>query len=281
MELLNFIEANPFIFYIIVGWLSLSIGSFLNVVIHRLPMILDSQWRTECNQYLHPNEITPPPPKITLSHPRSHCPKCNFQLRWYHNIPVFSWLALKGKCSSCNNPISVRYPCIELLTMTLSLAVAWKFGFTLTTLFALIFVQVSIALFFIDLDHMILPDRLVFPLIGLGLLINTQSVFVSPELSIYGAVFGFLSLWTIYIIMKLVTGKEGMGYGDFKYLAAIGAWFGPLTLHHIFVISAVMGLAVAIGSAIKMKKLGHSQGSQPIAFGPYLVFAAIYLLFSL
>ena len=283
MEFLNFVEANPVVFYVLVGWLSLCVGSFLNVVIHRLPTMLNNYWRKECLQFLHPEDPLPDTPKYTLSQPASHCPKCEFKIRWYHNIPVFSWLALKGKCSGCKSRISARYPFVEALTMVLSLAVAFKFGFTLTTLFAIIFTHVTIAIFFIDFDHMIIPDRLVFPLIGLGLLINSQSLFVSPQMAIYGAVIGFLSLWIIYIIMKLLTGKEGMGYGDFKYLCAIGAWFGPLILHHIFIISALSALAfVVVACTIIHKMKGDtSQPMRVIAFGPHLAIAAWIVLITL
>lgn len=289
MEMINFIADNPCVFYTIVAWLSLCIGSFLNVVIHRLPKILFNQWSQESHAFLYPNKSTPDIPKYTLSKPRSHCPKCDIQLRWYHNIPLISWVVLKGKCASCKTPISARYPFVELLTMVLSVAIAWKFGFTFTTLFAIIFTQITIALFFIDWDHMILPDRLVFPLIGLGLLVNTQSTFASPVFSIYGAVFGFMSLWSIYIIMKAITGREGMGYGDFKYLAAIGAWFGPLVLPKIFMISALSGLAFVvvafiIGKIRKKDKEQNTEGADQnfkIPFGPHLAIAALITLFTL
>lgn len=281
MEFFEFLANNPFAYYAVVGLFSLLIGSFLNVVILRLPRILDNEWKYECHLYLYPDQEPPETPKLTLNHPRSHCVGCGNSLKWYHNIPVFSWLALKGKCGFCSSKISMRYPLIELLTAVLSVIVAIKFGFTYQALFGIIFTHISIALFFIDLDHQILPDRLVFPLIGLGLLVNSQSLFISPTLAIYGAIIGFMSLWVIYILMKFITGKEGMGYGDFKYLCAIGAWFGPLILHHIFIISAVSGIAYYIISLVIAGRSTSSSAPTQIAFGPHLAIAAWVVLITL
>lgn len=279
MNFLFLLETTPAVFYALVALLGLFVGSFLNVVIHRLPTILKQQWCIDCSTYLYPDDEPPKFEKYTLSHPRSHCPNCNATIRWYSNIPLVSWLLQKGKCRDCNQPISARYPLIEFLTMALSLAVAFKFGFSIQALFALIFVYVSIALFFIDAEHKLLPDRLVFPLIGLGLIINVKSVFVSPDMAILGVVIGFTSLWSIYIIMKLITGKEGMGYGDFKYLAAIGAWFGPLVIAPIFVYSAALGLFYVLGGFIARKIHGSENCRNPqIAFGPFLVISAFIIM---
>lgn len=270
----------PLFFYFFVCYMSLCVGSFLNVVIYRLPLILNREWQIEASQILHPDQPEPAIEKVSLLFPKSHCPTCKSSIKWYYNIPVFGWIFLKGKCSECHSKISFRYPFVELLTGILGVMVAWKFGVTIYTLYALIFTYVLIALFFIDFDHKILPDRLVFPLIAMGLLVNTQTTFVSPTLAIYGAAIGFLSLWAIYIMFKFVTGKEGMGYGDFKLMCALGAWFGPLFMHYAFLIAAVSGLVFVIASTV-IRKIKQDDQTPPltIAFGPHIAIAGWLIMF--
>ncbi|GGI61216.1 type 4 prepilin-like proteins leader peptide-processing enzyme [Acinetobacter vivianii] len=205
--------------------------------------------------------------KLTLSQPASTCPKCDSAIRWYQNIPVISWLALRGKCGTCQNPISIRYPFIELLTMLCSLVVVAVFGPTLKMLFGLVLTWVLITLTFIDFDTQLLPDRFTLPLAALGLGINSYAIYTSASLAIWGYIIGFLCLWIVYYIFKLITGKEGMGYGDFKLLAALGAWMGPMLLPLIVLLSSMVGAIIGI---ILMKMRGENQ---PFAFGPYIAIA--------
>ena len=266
------LSQNDGLLYVAVGLLSLCIGSFLNVVIHRLPMILKKDWHNDCQLFLHPDNPQLNNEKLTLSFPHSRCPECKTQIKWYQNIPVISWLVLRGKCNSCKHPISFLYPFIELLTCVLSIAVVFKYGVTSQALFGLILTWTLITLVFIDFAEQILPDRIVYPLIGLGLLLSTYGVYIPSDTAIWGAVIGFLSLWVVYILFKLITGKEGMGYGDFKLLAACGAWFGALALPSVIVVSSVLGCVVGI-YFLKVKK-----ESKPFAFGPYIA-ASIWVYF--
>lgn len=270
----------PLFFYIFVIYISLCVGSFLNVVIYRLPLMLQREWEIEAQQILHPDQLLPAKEKLSLLFPKSHCPNCKTSIKWYYNIPVFGWLFLKGKCSECKTKISIRYPFVELLTGVLGFLVALKFGVTIYALYALTFTYVLIALFFIDLDHQILPDRLVFPLIAMGLIINAENVFVSPSHAIYGAAVGFLSLWLIYIAFKAITGKEGMGYGDFKLMCALGAWFGPLFMHHAFMIAAVSGLVFVLGTTV-IAKIKKQDQAPPlaVAFGPHIAIAGWLIMY--
>ncbi|OJU68478.1 MAG: prepilin peptidase, partial [Acinetobacter sp. 39-4] len=224
-----FIE-NPTALYVAVGLFSLCIGSFLNVVIFRTPRMMEQEWQQECQMLLHPEQPIIDQAKLSLSQPASTCPKCDSSIRWYQNIPVFSWLILRGKCGTCQNPISIRYPLIELLTMFCSIVVVAVFGATVQMLFGLILTWVLIALTFIDFDTQLLPDRFTLPLAALGLGINSYAIYTTASAAIWGYLIGFLCLWIVYYIFKLITGKEGMGYGDFKLLAALGAWMGPLML---------------------------------------------------
>lgn len=266
--LIQLFNEMPTLLYVVVGILSLCVGSFLNVVIYRLPKILENEWKEEAHYFLNPDQPYTAPSKFTLSIPASTCPHCQHRIRWYENIPVISWLILlRGKCSQCKNPISFRYPFVELATMFCSLVVVYYFGFSLAMIAGVIFTWILIALTGIDFDTQLLPDRLVFPLLGLGLAVNSVGLFVSPVLAIWGCLFGFLSLWTVYILFKLLTGKEGMGYGDFKLLAALGAWLGPAQLPNILLISAVVGCLVGGYFLLKYKE------SRPFAFGPYLAIA--------
>ena len=263
---LYFIQV-PTALYIAVGVLSLCIGSFLNVVIYRTPKMMEQEWRTDCQFLLHPEQPIIDESKITLSKPNSSCPKCQSPIRWYQNIPVISWLILRGKCGSCQNPISIRYPLIELLTAVCSLTVVAVFGPTLQMLFGLIFTWVLITLTFIDFDTQLLPDRYTLPLAALGLGLNSYALYTSATASIWGYLLGFLCLWIVYYLFKVITGKEGMGYGDFKLLAALGAWMGPFMLPLIVLLSSVVGAIIGI-ILLKIRK-----ENQPFAFGPFIAIA--------
>ncbi len=265
----------PVFFFSTVFILGLTIGSFLNVVIYRLPVMLERSWQHEYQSYFNPDQAQEQPAKFNLAYPSSTCPKCGHKITALENIPIISWLVLGGKCSNCKTPIPWRYPGVELLTGLASLAVAWQFGVTEQTLFALIFMWSLIALTFIDLDKMLLPDQITLPLLWLGLIVNTQGTFTSLESAIWGAVAGYLSLWSLYWAFKLLTGKEGMGYGDFKLLAALGAWMGVATLPIIILLSSFVGAAFGI-SQILMQK---NQKDNPIPFGPYLAIAGVIALF--
>lgn len=261
-----FIE-NPTALYVAVGFLSLCIGSFLNVVIYRTPKMMEQEWQQECQMLLHPEQALIDHSKLTLSKPASTCPKCHTPIRWYQNIPIISWLVLRGKCGSCQNPISIRYPLIELLTLVCSLTVVAVFGASVQMILGLIFTWVLIALTFIDFDTQLLPDRFTLPLAALGLGINSFAIYTTATAAIWGYLIGFLCLWVVYYLFKLITGKEGMGYGDFKLLAALGAWMGPLLLPLIVLLSSVVGAIIGI---VLMKMRGENQ---PFAFGPYIAIA--------
>lgn len=248
--------------------LGLCVGSFLNVVIHRLPIMLNRDWQTQAREMLN----LPPEPKpatYNLILPHSTCPHCAHKIRSWENIPLISYVILKGKCAGCKARISPRYPLVELAAGVLSAYVAWHFGFTWQTGAFLLLTWGLLAMSMIDADHQILPDALVLPLLWLGLIVNSQSLFASLEDALWGAVIGYLSLWLVFWAFKLVTGKEGMGYGDFKLLAMLGAWGGwqilPLTILLSSLVGAVLGVI--------MLKMRNAQTSTPIPFGPYLAIA--------
>ena len=247
----------------------LAIGSFLNVVIHRLPKMMEAEWRAQCADL----EGRPFDQKgvYNLWAPRSHCPACSASLRITDNIPVVSYLALRGKCAFCGARISARYPIVESLTAVLSAVIAWRFGWGAAGLLGLLFTWMLIALTFIDADTTLLPDSITLPLLWLGLLANTWGLFVPLADAVLGAVAGYLILWSIYWLFKLVTGKEGMGYGDFKLLAALGAWMGWKMLLPIILLSSVVGAVVGI-VLIVLAKRGREI---PIPFGPYLAAAGL------
>ncbi|RMF16030.1 MAG: prepilin peptidase [Gammaproteobacteria bacterium] len=263
--------------------LGLLIGSFLNVVIYRLPRMLDKQWRTECRLVLADelNAADSPASKHTaeaqegseapfnLVTPPSTCPACGHQIRPWENIPVLSYLLLKGKCSSCKSPISIRYPIVETVTALLSAVVAWQIGPQPALFPALILTWCLISLTLIDADTQLLPDTITLPVLWLGLLINTQGLFTDLESAVWGATAGYLSLWSIYWLFKLLTGKEGMGYGDFKLLAALGAWMGWQMLPLIILLSSLVGAVVGI---VMIMAMGRDR-QIPIPFGPYLAAA--------
>ena len=254
--------------------LGLMVGSFLNVVIHRLPMMMQREWEAQCAELRE--EPLPEQERFNLAVPRSRCPKCGHMITALENIPVISWLALRGRCRQCQAPISMRYPLIETLCGLLSAYVGWKFGLTLAGAAALLFVWSMIALTFIDFDTQLLPDDITLPLLWAGLLINLNGGgFTDPKSAIIGAAAGYLALWSVYWAFKLVTGKEGMGYGDFKLLAAIGAWFGWQLLPMTILLSSIVGAIVGIALIVFAR---HGR-NVPIPFGPYLATAGIIALF--
>jgi leader peptidase (prepilin peptidase)/N-methyltransferase len=253
--------------------LGLIVGSFLNVVIHRVPLMLQRQWRSECRELLELEKSTSADANETarfnLVVPGSHCPHCGHKIRAYENIPLLSYLVLGGKCSACGGRISLRYPAVELLSGLLALAVAWQFGFTVQTLSALIFTWTLIALSGIDIDHQLLPDNITLPLLWLGLSLSLGAVFVELREAVIGAAAGYLSLWLVYHAFRLLTGKEGMGYGDFKLFAVIGAWLGWAALPLVILLSSLVGAAVGLSLIL----LRGRDRSVPIPFGPYLAAA--------
>ena len=284
MQFIQLLQDNTAMALAVFGLLGLCVGSFLNVVIHRTPLMMIYSWRQECSQFMSeqadmPREHTLPltaivaaDQPITLSRPASRCPHCAHKIKWYENIPLVSWLVLRGRCSDCKTAIGIRYPIVELVTALLSVLVIYQFGVSAAGLSALMLVWTLIALTGIDFDTQLLPDRLTFPLAGLGLAVNSQGWFVSPTQSIWGLLFGFLSLWIVVKVFYLITKKHGMGQGDFKLLAVLGAWLGPMMLPLIILLSSLLGSVVGI---ILMKQQGESK---PFAFGPYIAIAGIVAL---
>lgn len=260
-----FLDQNPELGYPIAAGLGLLVGSFLNVVILRLPRRLEWEWKRDAREALEQPELyDPPPPGIVVE--RSHCPHCGHQLSWYENIPVLSWLALRGKCRSCKAPISIQYPAVELLTMLLVLASVATFGFGWQGFGAALVSCFLVALAGIDFRTQYLPDNLTLPLLWLGLIASVDNLFIPSKTAIAGAVLGYLSLWSVWWVYKQLTAKDGMGHGDFKLLAALGAWVGYKMLLPIVLIASFAGLAVNLAwYALKGK-----DRSLPFAFGPYL-----------
>ena len=263
-----FLDQNPALGYPLAAGLGLLVGSFLNVVILRLPRRMEWQWKRDSREVLGEPEIyDPPPPGIVVE--RSHCPHCGHQLSWYENIPVFSWLALRGKCRSCKAPISVQYPAVELLTMLLVLACVWRFGFGWQGFGAALLTCYLIALSGIDLRTQLLPDSLTLPLLWLGLIAAVENLYIGPKAALLGAIAGYVSLWSVWWVFKQLTGKEGMGHGDFKLLAALGAWFGLNGILPTVLLSSVVG---AIVGSIWLATQGRDRAT-PIPSGPYLAIA--------
>ena len=254
------------------------VGSFLNVVIHRIPRMLEMQWKSECQQLLELNteDEVQDRPKYNLSVPRSHCPACKHQVKAIENIPIISYLFLRGKCSGCGIKISPQYPLVELFTALLTIAVVWRFGFSWQALGGVILTWYLIAMSGIDIKTQLLPDNMTLPLLWLGIIFNLNNTYTDLNSSVLGAIFGYLALWLVFHLFKLVTGKEGMGYGDFKLLAALGAWLGWQSLPLIILLSSLVG--AIIGITMIVTKL--IERSNPIPFGPYLAIAGwIALLF--
>ncbi len=284
--------------------LGLCIGSFLNVVIHRLPLIIERQWWVDVAHQLADADswrrvfggrvATADPPAehqrtaaalaqgvsrlepLTIARPRSHCPACGHQLAWHENVPLFGWLRLKGRCSACSTPISLRYPAVELVTAVLFAAIAWRMGAQPQSLLWSAFAAVLLALAVIDWDTTVLPDALTLPLLWAGLLAAGLGWTITLPAALWGAVAGYLSLWSVYWLFKLTTGKEGMGYGDFKLLAALGAWLGWQMIVPMLLLASVIGAMVGIA----MKFAGTLREGRYVPFGPFLVGAALVVMFA-
>jgi len=293
----EFLQQNIIFSYIIIACFGLIIGSFLNVVIYRLPRILEADWFSQCIDFLKGQQAshttiepcplcqhtTTPPQEnqqnnaarsdkqrlFNLCWPPSHCPQCDQPIRAYDNIPLISYCFLRGKCRHCQHPIPKRYPLIEAMTALATFIVAWQIGFAMILIPALLLTYALLALSWIDFDHKILPDNITLPFLWLGLLVNSVTGFVPLQEALFGAVFGYLSLWSIYWIFKLTTGKEGMGYGDFKLLSLLGAWLGWKMLPFIILTSSCVGAIVGISIIL----LRLHKRSEPIPFGPYLALA--------
>ncbi|BDC80560.1 prepilin peptidase [Aeromonas hydrophila] len=259
----------PWLYFSLVFLFSLMIGSFLNVVIHRLPIMLEREWQAEYLGYFNPETQPQQEDRYNLMVPRSACPHCGHAITAMENIPLLSWLWLKGRCRECQAPISARYPLVELLTALLSLVVAATFAPGWGLLAALLLTWVLVALTFIDLDKMLLPDQLTLPLLWGGLLFNLAGGFAPLADAVIGAMAGYLVLWSLYWAFKLLTGKEGMGYGDFKLLAALGAWLGWQALPIVLLLSSLVGAFIGIGLIL----LHNHHQNKPIPFGPYLAIA--------
>ena len=299
MSVIELLSSSPALFIGTCLVLGLAVGSFLNVVIYRVPIMLDRQWREQCAELAaseqasanpssdaavsRPNATEPPAAteRFNLIVPFSACPSCKTPITAMQNIPILSYLILKGRCASCGKPIGVRYPLVEGLTGLLSAAVAWKFGFGGPALAALVLTWFLVALTFIDVDHQLLPDNLTLPLVWIGLLLSLWGpqpggapVPVDMRASIIGAIGGYVSLWSVYHVFRLLTGKEGMGYGDFKLFAALGAWLGWKMLLPIILIAAAVGAVVGI---VMLATRGQSRAT-PIAFGPFLAAAGWLML---
>ena len=267
------IAMNPYLAVALATLIGLCVGSFLNVVIHRLPKILERGWATQCAELR--GEVLPAEPAYNLIVPRSQCPACAHRISALENIPIVSYLALAGKCKSCGAPISPRYPLVEALGAILAACAIWRFGATWQGLAACILLWTLTALTFIDFDTQLLPDDLTLPLVWAGLAANVFELFVPLRTAVIGAIAGYLSLWLVYWLFKLVRGKEGMGFGDFKLLAALGAWLGWQMLPLIVLLSSVVGAAIGL-VLIAFKGRDHNI---PLAFGPYLAIAGAIALF--
>ncbi|MCL6618171.1 MAG: A24 family peptidase [Thermomonas hydrothermalis] len=263
-----FLDAHPGLGYPAAAGLGLLVGSFLNVVILRLPRRLEWQWKRDARDILEiPELYEPPPPGVVVE--RSHCPQCGHQLAWYENIPLLSWLALRGKCRHCKTPISLQYPLVELLTGLLFLVCVWRFGFGWKGFGALLLTSYLIVLAGIDLRTRLLPDTLTLPLLWLGLVAAVEHLYVPLKPAVLGAMAGYLSLWSVYWVFKQLTGKEGMGHGDFKLLAAIGAWTGLAGVLPTILLSSLLG---ALIGTLWLTLKGRDKAT-PIPFGPYLAVA--------
>lgn len=268
MEIIALFESHPDVFITSAFLLGLILGSFLNVVIHRVPLMLERQWHAQCAELRGEETLTDQEP-LNLLTPGSRCPDCGHRIRAWENIPLLSYLFLRARCNNCKVPIPFRYPLVELLTGVLSAFVAWRFGAGWETLAALALTWALIVLTFIDFDHQLLPDNITLPFLWAGLALSLFNVFIDVQTSLIGAMAGYLSLWLVYHLFRLLTQKEGMGYGDFKLLALLGAWLGWEMLPAIILLSSVVG---AILGTLWLS-LSNRDGSTPLPFGPYLATA--------
>ncbi|HKL52302.1 MAG TPA: A24 family peptidase [Wenzhouxiangellaceae bacterium] len=267
---------HPATLYALVIVLGLLVGSFLNVVILRFPAALIHDWKCQCRELLglDQQEQGPEAKPAGVANGRSHCPACGHSIAWYDNVPVISWLVLRGRCRNCGTAISIRYPIVELITALLSVIVIWRLGPTAAGAAGLLLTWTLIAAAGIDLDHKLLPDQLTLPLLWLGLILNVFGVFTDLESAVIGAIGGYLVLWLVFHLFRLATGKEGMGYGDFKLLAAIGAWFGWQVLPTVILLASGVGAILGL-VLIALRKMGREV---PIAFGPFLAAAGWLVL---
>jgi leader peptidase (prepilin peptidase) / N-methyltransferase len=271
------LKLNPMLAIAVMTVLGLLVGSFLNVVIYRLPRMMELEWAHDLAQQAAEvkGEIVPDPEPFSLIRPRSRCGNCGHQITALENIPVLSWLIQGGKCTACGTRISARYPIVELSSALLSGLAIWTFGFSAVGFGAMVLSLVLLTLALIDFDTQLLPDSLTLPLLWLGLLFNLSATFVPLSTAVIGAMAGYLALWSVYWLFKLVTGKEGMGYGDFKLLAALGAWFGWPALPGIIFLSAVVGAVLGIAMMVLAKR----SKEVPMPFGPYLAGAGLISLY--
>jgi len=273
MSFITLLQNNSVFFISLCTTIGLVAGSFLNVIIFRLPKMMEREWNQQCSELR--GETIKPLPTLNLVKPFSECPHCKHKITALESIPIISYLALRGRCSQCNTSISLRYPIMEALTGIMSGFIAWHFGYGFITVAALIFVWSMIALAFIDLDTQLLPDEVTLPLLWIGLLINLGNGFTDISSAVIGAASGYIFLWLIYWCFKIATGKEGMGYGDFKLLAVIGAWFGWKMLPLVILLSSLAGAVIGIGLIIVAK----NKRDTPFPFGPYLVGGGLVALF--
>jgi len=277
----EYLAQDPTAFIITAGIFGLFLGSFLNVVIYRTPVMLDKEWREAATEILQEQDIKVEAPEnkteepFNLVVPRSACPSCGHQITALENVPLLSYLFLGGKCSSCKTSISIRYPLIELLTGILFAYAAFHFGWGMQAAGTMVLAAFLIVLIFIDIDRKLLPDNIVYPLLWIGIVFNLENTYVPLDISVIGALAGYLSLWSIFWLFKLVTGKEGMGYGDFKLLAALGAWLGWKMLPLIIMLSSVVGAILGILILVLNKKGRDTT----LPFGPYLAIAGLIALF--
>lgn len=275
MPLSDLLKSEPTFFVVFSIAIGLMVGSFLNVVIHRLPKMMENTEKAYVAEAYGVKPEAEIPTKYNIVTPRSACPHCGHRITSLENIPIVSYLMLGGKCKGCKAKISLRYPLIEALTGALIGAVAYQYGYSYTSLFAFIFVFALVALTFIDFDTQLLPDDITLPLLWLGLLFNLTTGFTDLKSAVIGAMLGYLTLWSVYWLFKIVTGKEGMGYGDFKLLGAIGAWFGWQLLPAVILLSSVVGAVIGIGMIVFRGK----SGGTAIPFGPFLALGGIAALF--
>ncbi len=269
MLVIQYLAANPPVLVTFAGFLGLVVGSFLNVVIHRLPKMMEREWRSQCAEILDGGAPPDRQQTYNLVVPRSRCPSCDHPIGALENVPVLSYVVLRGRCRECGWRIPLRYPAVELLTGLLSVIVVWRFGLSIQAGGALLLTWALVALSFIDFDTQYLPDSITLPFLWLGLAFNVANTYTTTQASVIGAIAGYLALWSVYHLFRLLTGKEGMGYGDFKLLALFGAWLGWSAVPLIVLLSSLAGAAIGVGM-IALR--GHDKNI-PIPFGPYLAIA--------